>query len=81
MTHLDLVQILDAGENLVEKATGLGVLEPALFDDVIKELATGCILHYQEKLFASLNDLIQLHNIRVTHDFQDMNLAHDTSDV
>ena len=81
MADLDLVEVLDACEDLMEESTCLSVLKAPLLDNVIKEFAARRVFHYQEKLFVRLNDFIELNNVRVSHYLQDMNLSHDSCDV
>ena len=77
MAHLYPVQVFDTGEDLIEEAAGLRILQSPLFDDVVEQFAPGSILHDQEQLLARLDNLIELHDVRVSHDLQDVNLAHD----
>ena len=65
----------------MEEAAGLSILESSLLHDVVEELTTGRVLHDQEQLLTSLNDLVQLHDVRVSHDFQNVNLSHNSSDI
>ena len=69
MTHLYLMQVLDSSQDLVEEAAGLSVLQAALLYNVIEELATRGILHYQKQLFGRFNNFIELNNIRMSDDF------------
>lgn len=81
MADLDLVQVLNTSKDLMEEAASLRVLQTSLFDNVVEEFATRCILHDQEKLLARLNDFIKLHDVGVSHYLEDMNLTHDSGYV
>ena len=61
----------------MEESAGLRILQSPLFDDVVEQFAPGSILHDQEQLLARLDNLIELHDVRVPHYLQDVNLAHD----
>ena len=58
MAHLYFVQVFNTGEDLMEEAAGLSILESSLLHDVVEELTAGCVLHDQEQLLAGLNDLV-----------------------
>lgn len=45
------------------------------FNDIIEQLASLHVLHNQEELFWSLNDLIKLDDARVTDQLQDVDLS------
>ena len=76
VTHLNLVQVFNTGENLMEESAGFAVLQPALFYYVFEQFPTACILHYQKELLRGLNYLIQLHDIWMPNDFQNVDLSH-----
>ena len=50
-------------------------LNSFLLDDVVKQLAFLHEFGNEEELFGSLNDFIELNNIRVSYEFQDMNFT------
>ena len=81
MANLDLVQVLNTCQNLVEETTGFTVLEPSLLDDVVKEFATARILHDEEELLRRFNYFVELHDIWVSHDFQNVDFSHDARDI
>ena len=76
-----LVQILDAGEDLVEKATSFAVLQATLLHNVVKKFAAAGVLHDEEKLLRGLYDLVQLDDVGVADDLQNVDLSHDPRDV
>jgi len=53
----DLVDVFDSGYDLLCEPTGLVFLEPLSLDNVIEEFASTGILHDQEKLSRSFDDL------------------------
>ena len=81
MTHLDLVKVFDTGQNLMEKSTGFRILKLSLLDDVVEQFAPTCILHDEEKLLGSLNDLVQLNYVWMAHDLENMDLTHDSRNI
>ena len=81
MADFDLVEVLNACEYLVEKSACLTVLQPALFYDVVEQFAPTRVLHDQKQLLGCLDNFIELHDVRVSDDFQNVDLTHDSSDV
>lgn len=81
MADLDRVKVLNASENLVEKATGFLVGQALLLDDVVEKLAPRHILHDQKQLTRRFDNLVQLHNIGVPDNLEDLDLPHDSCDV
>jgi hypothetical protein len=57
------------------------VLQLFLRDDVIKQLSTRYILHYQEQLSSSFDNLIQLNDVRMSDNLQDLDFTHHPLDV
>ena len=51
MANFYLVEILDTSKDLMEKSTGLAILQPALLDDVFEKFTSTCVFHYQKELF------------------------------
>ena len=81
VTYLVLVKVFHTGQDLVEKATGFTILESPLLDDVVEELTTWCVLHDQEQLLRRFNNFIQLHDVRMSHYLENVNLSHDPGNV
>lgn len=50
MANADLVDVLNARNNLLRKAAGLLFLQTLALDDVIEELASASVFHDEEKL-------------------------------
>lgn len=65
----------------MEEPTSFTILESAFLNDVVEEFATTGVLHDQEELLGSLNDLVELDDIGVPDDFQNVDLSHHSSDV
>ena len=77
MHDAQLMQILDAADDLLEEFAGLGLLELLLFDDVVEELAAAHELHDQKQLLRRLDDLEQLDDVRVPDQLEDVDFARD----
>ena len=75
MDDLQLMQVLHSSDDLVEEVASLWLLHPLIGHDVIEELTTLSIFHYQIQLLGCLNDFIQLYDIRVSYHLQYMNLS------
>lgn len=78
MADFDLVQVLNACENLVEKATGFLVGQSLLLNDQIKQFTIRHEFHNQEQLPRSLNNLVQLHNVRMSDNLKNLDLPHNS---
>jgi len=66
---------------LLKQAAGLFLLKFVLGCDVTEQLPIATVLHYQEKSAWSLNNLIQLDDVRVVYDLKDVNFPSDTLTV
>jgi len=69
------MNLLQAGNNLMEEAACLQFWHSPLSYNVVKQLSTTCILHNKIKLTARLNYFIQLNNVRVPDELQNMHLT------
>ena len=65
----------------MEKATSLPIFESLLLDYVVEEFAARHEFHDQEQLPRRLNNLVQLHDVRMPHYLQDLNFAHHSRNV
>lgn len=81
MHNIQLVQILNARDDLVEELAGLGLFDPLVFNNEIKELAARSIFHYQIELLGSLNDLVQLDDVGMADHLEDVDFASHSFDV
>lgn len=75
------MNVLDAIDDFMKHSFGLVFRDTFIFDDMIEEFSIFHVLHDQKKLFWCLNDLIKLHKIGVSDEFEDMDLASDSFDV
>lgn len=78
MTDLISMQVFDTCHDLLEKPGSLFILQPLLLHNIVEQFATRRILHDEEELARRFNDLIQLHNVRVSHDLQYIDFPHDS---
>ena len=65
----------------MEKTAGVRLLHPRVGDDVVEQLAAITVLHDEEDLPGSINDLEQLDDVFVAHALEDGDLAADTFHV
>ena len=70
-----LVEVLDAADDLLEEFAGFGLLELLLLHDVVEELAPAHELHYQKQLLRRLNDFEQLDDVGMPDELQYVNFA------
>ena len=75
MHDSELVDVLDAGDDLLEEAAALGLLDARLLDDVVEKLAAVRVLHDEVQLLGRLDDLVELDDVRVADHLQDLDLA------
>ena len=68
------MDILDAGDELVEHFSCFSFRDSLVLDDVIEELALFHELHDQKELFRCFDDFVKLDYMGVPDQFQDMNL-------
>jgi hypothetical protein len=66
MTNFDFLKVLNASQDLMEKAACFFVWQALLLDDVVKQLAARDELHYEEQLALGLNYFVELHDIGVS---------------
>lgn len=60
MDNVEFVNILDSCNNLLENGACLILWNFFRFDDIVEQLSRIHVLHDQEKLLGSLDDLIKL---------------------
>lgn len=51
MDDVEFVEVLNAGENLLEESTSILLFKAGALNDVVKELTARGVLHYQIELF------------------------------
>ena len=81
VANAKLVEVLDAGYDLMKKLRRLLFPESLSVDYVLKELASSRILHHEVELFLRFNDLIKLNDVGMPHYLEDVDLASDSLDV
>ena len=75
MHNVELVDVVNPCYDLLEELGGLLFFQSGLANDVVEKLAAASILHYQIKLFWSLNNLIELDNVWVPDELQDVDFS------
>ena len=58
MNDAQLVKVFNACYDLMEEFASLGLFDPLVLHNVVKELASTCILHDKIKLFRCFYNLI-----------------------
>ena len=81
MDDANFMDVLDAGDKLVEHFSGFGLGDSLVLDDVVEELALFHELHDQEELFRSFDDFIKLDYMGVPDQLEDVDLPADPLDV
>ena len=77
----ELMQVLYTANYLLEELACLLFFELLLLDDVVEELAPTDVLHYQVQFLRGLDDLKKLDNVRVSDQFEDVDLPGYSLDV
>ena len=78
MADSDFVNILDAGDDLLEETACFVFLQALALDDVVEELTAVCVLHDEEELSRRFNNLVKLYHVGVPNDLQNVDLASDS---
>ena len=66
MNYSYFVDILDAGDELMEHSGCFFFVDSFVLDDVVEELSPFHELHHQEQLFRGFDDLVQLDDVWVS---------------
>lgn len=66
--------ILDSTDDLFKHFTGFLLIHFLLADNIVKQLTIFHVLHYQKEMFRCFNDFIKLDDVRMSNQFQDVNL-------
>ena len=74
MAYAQLMNVVDAGYELLEVLACLAFFQSLVLHDQVEELATLDKLHHKIQILLSLNNLINLHNIRMVQLFQNLYL-------
>ena len=75
MNNTQLMKVLDASDYLMEEAASLRLLDSLALNDVVKELSSACVLHDQIELLRSLDDLVELDDVRMADELEDVDLS------
>ena len=68
------MKVFNARYYLVEEPSCLLLSQPFSVNDMFKQLTSACILHHEVELLLRFNDFIQLHNMRVSHYLENVDL-------
>lgn len=74
VSNAKLSQILNAGNELLEKAASLILLEMVLGSDVVEQLTVAAVLHNEEQSVFGLYDFVELNDGRMAHYSEDVDL-------
>lgn len=77
----ELVDVVDARDELLEVLAGLLFLQPLVLHDLVEELAAFHELHHQVQVLLGLDDLVDLHDVGVVQLLEDLDLATDALHV
>lgn len=72
--------IVDAGDDLLEEASSVRLLQLAVLDDIVEQFAARHVLHDHENVGRCADHLVQFDDVRVTEQLQVLNLAPDLAD-
>lgn len=75
------VHLFDPSDYLMEKAASFSFLHTSTCNNVVEQLAPTRILHDEIQLFSSLDDLVELHHMRVSDELQDVHLSRDSLNI
>ena len=75
MDNVLSVKILNPIYNLLEQFASLWFLYSPLAYNIVKELSSTCIFHYEVKLTLCLYDVVELHYVRVTNHLKYLDLS------
>lgn len=81
MADATLVNVLNTSNELLVHPNCRLLMKSLMRHDVIEQLAVLAVLHDEEKFALSFDDFVQLDDVRVSHLFQNLNLATNPLDV
>ena len=76
-----LVNIVDARNELLEVLAGLLLLQLLVLHDEVEELTALDELHHEVEVLLRLNDLVDLHDVWMVQLLEDLDLSADALDV
>ena len=65
MTNMQFMQILQPTNQLLKQLTSLLLFNPPIIYNILKQLSILTIFHHKEQVLGSLNNLIELDDIRM----------------
>ena len=81
MHNSELVNVLYAGDDLLEEPGCLLLLQTFSVDDVVEQLPALCILHDEVQLLGGLDDFVELDQVGMPNDFQNVDLPSHSFNV
>ena len=78
MNNIKPRNVLNTTQYLLEKLTGLLLLNTLVLHNIIKQLAAGCIFHDQIQFLGRLNNFIKLDHLWMLHNFKDVDFPGHT---
>lgn len=75
MAYAKLVDVVDAGDELLEVLASLLLLQLLILHDEVEQLTALYELHDQVEILLSLDDLVDLHDIRMVQLLEDLDLS------
>lgn len=88
MDYLQLVQVIDTIDDLVKKSACLSLCQSLLssrvlffISDVIEQFTATAVLHDQKQVFWGLDYFVELDQVRMTDQFQNVDLPADSFNV
>jgi len=76
-----LVEILNTGNDLVEKLECLWLFNSLVFHDVVEKLTSIGILHDKVELFWCLDDFIELNDVWMSDELENVYFSRDSFDI
>jgi len=78
MHDIQTADVFDTSNNLLEKSAGLFLFDPLDLDDIVEKFTALGVFHDEVEFLLSLDDFIELNDLRMTDDLEDVNLSGDT---
>lgn len=81
MNNSKFMNIFYSANDLLKHLASFSFAHSFLAYNIIKKLTTLHELHHQKEMFRCFYYFVQLNDVRVTNEFQDMNLPRDSLDI
>lgn len=75
MDDVELVYVVYPRNDLLEELASFFFLQSGVGNDVVEQLSSTCVLHYQIQLLGSFDNLIKLDDVRMPDELKDMDLS------